>query len=136
MVGPREPRILFTPDTLTCMLCRFPPAQARYLADNFVSRGGLLLTTDWALSNVIEAGFPGTIRKGPKESHDDVVGVIPVEGCTDEVTQCFGGEESAPVWWLETSSYMVEIVDPEVVEVLVYSDEMQSKYGSPIVLCK
>ena len=39
----------------------------------FVSDGGYLVTTDWALENVIMSGFPGYITRGRKNTADDLV---------------------------------------------------------------
>lgn len=47
----------------------FPPEAARKLA-TFVSEGGQLITTDWALRNVIEVAFPNTIAYNNKPTSD------------------------------------------------------------------
>jgi hypothetical protein len=40
-----------------------------------------------------------------------------------------------PIWWLETSSYPIKILNEKEVKILVNSKEMKEKYGeSPIVI--
>ena len=68
------------PDQTVYVNCpsSFPPEVARKLA-KFVEGGGLLITTDWALHNVIEVGFPNTIKYSGTATGDEVVSVEIVE---------------------------------------------------------
>lgn len=34
-----------------------------------------------------------------------------------------------PVWWLEGSSYPIEILDKERIKILIYSEELKERYG-------
>jgi hypothetical protein len=98
----------------------------------FVAAGGSLFTTDWALRNVIEPAFPGTIAFNHQATRDDVVRIEVRErdnpflrGVLDD-----GGD---PQWWLEGSSYPIRVLDPERVRVLIASRELGERYGEPAV---
>ena len=99
---------------------------------NFVEQGGFLFTTDWALKHVIEPGFPGTIRYNGRATGDEVVRVE-IDAKEDPFLQSLISEEDDPQWWLEGSSYPIEILEKDRVEVLVQSREVKDKYGeSPV----
>lgn len=101
---------------------------------HFVESGGLLVTTDWALKNVLELAFPGIVRYNEKPTGDDVVRILFhdeshsfLDGCIEKTND--------PLWWLEGSSYPIEILDKEKVTVLISSIEMGEKYGeTPIAI--
>ncbi len=128
--------VLLSPEQTVFVNCasHFPPEGARKLA-GFVAAGGQLITTDWALKNVLEVGFPGTVKYNGKASADEVVR-IEVLDKEDEVLQGFFDEESDPVWWLEGSSYPIEVLDKEKVKVLVRSKELKEKYGEEAVIIR
>ncbi|MFW9928423.1 MAG: hypothetical protein ACFFD1_03445 [Candidatus Thorarchaeota archaeon] len=101
---------------------------------DFVKKGGFLFTTDWALSNVLEKIFLKLVRYNKKPTADDCVRVEVVDKSNKFLEGLFQGE-SDPIWWLESSSYPIEILDSENVKVLVTSREMKEKYGeAPIVI--
>lgn len=50
----------------------FPEEGARQLA-TFVSKGGQLITTDWAVKNVLQIGFPGFVEHNGTTTHDEVI---------------------------------------------------------------
>ena len=103
----------------------------RNLAD-FVEKGGFLFTTDWALKHVIAPAFPGTLRFNGNMTADEVVRVE-IDSKDDPFLQSLIGEGDDPQWWLEGSSYPIEVLDEDRVEVLVRSKEVKDKYGeSPI----
>lgn len=112
----------------------FPEEQARQLA-TFVAEGGQLITSDWALKNVLEAGFPGYVSFNGRPSADEVVRVEVVDK-EDSVIKGFLHEETAPVWWLEGSSYPIKVLNKEKVKVLIKSKELKNKYGEEAVLIK
>ncbi len=97
----------------------------------FVETGGFLVTTDWALRLATRA-FPETIRRGGRDTGNDVVTVEVldqdhpfmdnVQGTSDELR-----------WWLESSSYPIRVLDPRRVEVLLTSDEMRRRYGQAAI---
>lgn len=112
----------------------FPPESARKLA-TFVKEGGQLITTDWALLNVIEVAFPGYVEYNKRATGDDVV-PIEVVHKGDPVIKGFIDEKTEPVWWLEGSSYPIRVLDKEKVTVLMRSRELGKKYGEAPVIVK
>jgi len=100
----------------------------------FVERGGYLITSDWALKEVIEPIFPNRIKYNGNSTIDDQVVVDQVNN-KKIYTRGLDNPELKPVWWLESGSYPIEILDKEGVEVLLASSEMESKYqSSPIAV--
>lgn len=112
----------------------FPAEEARRLA-SFVAEGGQLITTDWALKNVLEAAFPEYVSYNEKPTRDEVVRIEVIDK-TDDVVKGFLDEKTEPVWWLEGSSYPIKIKDKEKVKVLIRSKELKNKYGEEAVLIK
>lgn len=130
-------RMDLRPDQTVYVNCpsNFPPEAARKLA-KFVESGGMMITTDWALKNVIEVGFPNTVRYNQRSSGDEVVSVEIIDK-EDEILKGFIDQEkdAAPVWWLESSSYPIEVLDKKKVKVLVRSDELKRRYGAdPVII--
>jgi len=100
----------------------------------FVKRGGFLFTTDWALLNILEKIFPEYVKYNQTPTGDDCVAVQVVDKSNKFLEGLFKAEEE-PIWWLESSSYPIEIVDKSKVNLLVTSKEMKKKYGeAPIVI--
>ena len=112
----------------------FPAEGARKLA-TFVAQGGQLITTDWALKNVLEVGFPNTVAYNGKPTGDEVVRIELLDR-EDPVIAGFLDEETEPVWWLEGSSYPIKILDKEKVKVLMKSKELGEKYGEDPVIVR
>lgn len=112
----------------------FPPEGARKLA-TFVAQGGQLITTDWALNSLLEPAFPGIVEYNKKPTADEVVRIEVIDK-EDPVIKGFLDEETAPVWWLEGSSYPIKILDKEKVKVLIKSKELKEKYGEDAVLIR
>lgn len=112
----------------------FPAEGARKLA-TFVSNGGQLITTDWALKNVIEVAFPNTLAYNNGSTEDEVVRVEVVDK-QDSVVLGFLDEKAAPVWWLEGSSFPIKILNKERVKVLIRSKEVKEKYGEEAVVVR
>lgn len=101
----------------------------------FVEAGGFLFSTDWVLRNVLEVIFPGIVRYNERPTADDVVKVEVVDRSSPYLQGMFENEQDEPMWWLEGSSYPIEILDPARVQVLVRSREMAERYGGePIVI--
>ena len=94
----------------------------------FVSDGGFLFTTDWALRNVLEKAFPGYVEYNEKATADEVVRVEVLDK-EDPFLKSLLGPDDDPQWWLEGSSYPIRILDEEKVNVLVTSKEIQNRYG-------
>jgi len=112
----------------------FPEKAARKLA-TFVSEGGQLITTDWALKSVLEQAFPGYVAYNNKPTSDEVVRIEVVDK-DDPVIKGFLDEKTEPVWWLEGSSYPIKILNEKKVKTLIRSKELNNKYGEDPVLIK
>jgi hypothetical protein len=112
----------------------FPEAAAHRLAA-FVAEGGQLISTDWALKNVMEIAFPNTIALRKKPTGDEVVRIEVVDK-QDSVITGFLDEKADPVWWLEGSSYPITILNKEKVKVLIRSKELKERYGEEAVVVR
>lgn len=100
----------------------------------FVNDGGLLITTDWALRHVIEPGFPNTVRYNERSTKDEVVRINVLDP-ENPILDGFLEEGVDPLWWLEGSSYPIEVLDKDRVKVLVESKELKDRYGeSPVIV--
>lgn len=110
----------------------FPEDAARKLA-TFVHQGGQLITTDWALKNVLEVAFPGTVSYNNRPTGDEVVRIEVVDK-KDPLIKGFLDEKADPVWWLEGSSYPIKILDSKKVKVIMRSKELKEKYGEEAVI--
>jgi hypothetical protein len=101
---------------------------------DFVKRGGFLFTTDWSLLNVLEKIFPEYVKYNQRPTGDDCVAVEVVDKSNKFLEGLFQADAD-PIWWLEGSSYPIQIIDKEKVKVLVTSNEMREKYGeAPIII--
>jgi hypothetical protein len=112
----------------------FPEDGARKLA-GFVASGGQMVTTDWALKTVLEVGFNGFVRYNQRPTSDEVV-AIELAQTNDPTVKGFIGEQDQPVWWLEGSSYPIQILKPDAVNVLIKSKELKEKYGEEAVIIR
>ncbi|MFW9970009.1 MAG: hypothetical protein ACFFDF_07390 [Candidatus Odinarchaeota archaeon] len=100
----------------------------------FVNKGGFLFTTDWTLLNILEKIFPRYLKYNQKPTADDCVRVEVLDK-TNKFLEGLFNEEADPIWWLESSSYPIQILDKTRVKLLIVSKEMQEKYGEdPIVI--
>lgn len=86
----------------------------------FVKDGGVLLTTDWCLENVIQKLFPKTIRKqgiigGTFPLRVRNAGHALLEGISDIQDR---------LWIIEGMSHRIDIVDLKTVEVLLDAPKM------------
>jgi hypothetical protein len=111
-----------------------PEAGVRRL-ERFVRAGGLLYTTDWALANVVERGFPGTIRHNGKSTGDEVVPVQIGKHDDNLMSRMLLRRNAQPQWWLEGGSYPIKVADQTRVEVLASSATMGKRYSAaPVVV--
>ena len=94
-----------------------------------------MFTTDWALKHLVEPVFPGTVRHNGAQTPDTVVRVAGGESVDDPLISGFLESEREPLWWLETASYPIEVVDPARVRVLIRSGEVGRSWGAdPVVV--
>jgi len=130
-----------TADQILMVNCpgNIPAAGVRRIA-KFVRAGGLLYTTDWALLNVVQKAFPGTIQHNGKSTGDHVtkVHVHKHKGgkAHDNVmSNMLLTSKTEPQWWLEGGSYPIQILDKKRVKVLASSPQMGKQYGAaPVVV--
>lgn len=117
------------PDQVIFVNCagNFTPKGLRKL-HAFVSEGGFLFTTDWALKHVLEPAFPGFVEYNGQATSDAVVRVE-VLSQDDPFLSSLLGPEDDPQWWLEGSSYPIRILDRDKVQVLVTSKELEDQWG-------
>lgn len=135
LIQPRDfDKISLRPDQILIINCPGDITKGLSKIEAFVKQGGFLFTTDWALFNILEKIFPKLVRYNQKPTKDDCVRVEVVDKSNKFLEGLFQ-EEADPIWWLETSSYPIDIIDKEKVKVLVTSREMKEKYGeAPIVI--
>jgi hypothetical protein len=124
------------------------PDSARPKINYYVSNGGWILTTDWALFHIIEKQFPGFIRWNKNRTDDAVVAcqiLEPdhpfLEGVLGEIQQAKWTKKSSSNtkksefrWWLENRSFPIQIVNLNEVKVLIASQELKSRWGEAPVL--
>ena len=83
---------------------------------------------------MLEIGFPDKVRYNQRATGDEIVRIT-VKDPENPIVKGFLEAEGVPLWWLEGSSYPIEILDKENVKVLVYSNELKEKYGeSPVII--
>jgi hypothetical protein len=100
----------------------------------FVTSGGSLFTTDWALPNLIEPAFPGTIAYNHHPTADAVVPIQILDHDNPFLAGVMDGQDD-PQWWLEGSSHPITVVDPDRVQVLITSRELGRRWGeSPVAV--
>lgn len=129
-LGPdRLSQVTLNPEQLLVVNCpgKLPRPSIMAVRD-FVSKGGSLFTTDWALRNVIEPAFPGYVEYNDQPTSDDVVR-IEVLKKDNPFLKGVMEKGDDPQWWLEGSSYPMKVLQPDKVEVLIKSKELGDKYG-------
>lgn len=94
----------------------------------FVRKGGFLFTTDWALKHVLEPAFPGYVEFNKKPTQDEVVR-IEVLDRDDSFLRSVMDTDDDPLWWLESSSFPIRVLDAERVRVLIRSREIGERHG-------
>lgn len=100
----------------------------------FVHSGGNLVTTDWALHNVIERAFPGYVEWNSESTGDEVVGVRVIDSSHPFVAGIMS-DKGEPQWWLEGGSYPIKVLNRDEVSVLVDSPELGKRYAeSPVAI--
>jgi hypothetical protein len=110
------------------------PRPAVELLREFVVGGGSLFTTDWALRHVLEPAFPGVVAFNERPTRDDVVRIEVREHDNPFLEGVMDGADD-PVWWLEVSSYPIQVLERERVDTLIASPELEAKYGeAPVAI--
>lgn len=90
---------------------------------DFVGRGGYLMTTDWALDNMLTQTFPGYLEwnKGVNK-----VDVYQADFINPEPVLATGAVRHA-FWKLDLSAHLVRVLRPSAVKVLVTSRRLASE---------
>jgi hypothetical protein len=107
-----------------------PPGLQRI--GRFVQSGGSLFSTDWALRHVIEPLFPVTVEYNGRATGDDVVRIEVKDGSSPYLAGVMEDGDD-PLWWMESSSYPIRVLDTDRVRVLITSSELAARYGEPSV---
>jgi HEAT repeat protein len=102
----------------------------------FVNTGGYVITTDWALQNVVKDVWPGLMVKWEKNTtRNDAVAIEPAAPDDPILKGVF--DRGLPLkWWLEIQAFAIEILDPFRVDVLVDSLEMMDRYTLSAMLAR
>jgi hypothetical protein len=117
-------RMIFANCSGTCKR-DLPRELARQVRD-----GAWLASSDWALRHIVEPAFPGMVRWTKGTTGMEVVSVEPyLDSLWNEVV-VLGAD---PQWWLEGSSYPIEVLSPERVRVEAASHDLLARYGAPVV---
>jgi hypothetical protein len=104
-------------------------AQRLNLLAEQVSAGLWLVSSDWALPQIGRV-FPNTVRYTGKPTGDEVVSVEPaMESLWSEVV-VLGAD---PQWWIEGSSYPIEVLDGTRVRVEAASHDLLVRHQAPVV---
>jgi hypothetical protein len=122
-------RAEFHPNQMVIVNCPGAiPDRGVAVLKEFVSAGGHLFTTDWALTHVLERAFPGVVAHNGRQTGDEVVGIEVKDARNPYVAGVFH-EGDDPLWWLESSSYPIRVLAPEAVSVLIASRELEARHG-------
>ncbi len=94
-----------------------------------VQSGKWLVTSDWALDQLLERAFPNTLRWNKKSTGTEVVSVEPSMESLWAETVVLG---ATPQWWL-WGSHPFEVVDSERVTIEAVSHDLLTRYDAPVV---
>ncbi len=88
--------------------------------DSFLCQGGILLTTDWCLENLIQPVFPGTIRKaGTAQGSFPLRVRQPGHPLLEGIKKCEG-----TAWTVEAASHRIRVEDEKRVTVILDAPTM------------
>ena len=98
----------------------------------FVEAGGHLVSSDWAMAELVAPAFPNTIgRHGTRNTGTEVVGV---EAANESLWSEVVVPGCEPQWRVE-GSHPIEILDPDRVTIEAASHELMCRYGrAPIAV--
>jgi hypothetical protein len=94
------------------------PADQIELLRQWVIRGGYLITTDWALNNLVERAFPGIIAWSGNKSRGVVVDAMVV---APDSPLLAGTNVRRATWKLDEESQELKVIRPDTVQVLARS---------------
>lgn len=90
---------------------------------DFVSGGGYLLTTDWALDSCLEKAFPGYVEWNSDYTESSIVDAVVV----DEDPVLLVGVPRVAYWKLENRSQTVKVLRGREVQVLARSRDLMQR---------
>lgn len=96
---------------------------------DFVVAGGYLLTTDWAIDNVLQGAFPGYVSYNHKRNRN----LEYVAQVTDPDPILFRNTVSSANWKCETGCHLVTVQKPEIVRCIVRSRALAGEDGEGVL---
>ncbi len=105
-------------------------AQAARRVRAFVKNGGYLFTSDWCVGNLLMFAFPGLLATQGQWNPmpEMVIGIRPAKGAIgDPLLDGVFHPGVEGRWWLENTSFDVQVNDTEKVKVLIESPELASR---------
>jgi hypothetical protein len=98
------------------------PVEALQKIRNFVAGGGFLLSTDWALENVVQRAFPGYVAYNDAKASQTMVDAT----VQDLDPVLFKGGVTRAYWKVDDGSELVRVLKPQAVRVLVTSSQLSN----------
>lgn len=102
--------------------------------EKFVSDGGHLFTTDWALINTLEQAIPGFLKSSQLRSGMGVISIQREDTGESELLKNVFLPGGTPSWWV-FSSHPYEIRSDKV-KLLVKSDQFKKQFNLEPVACE
>lgn len=99
------------------------PKESYQRIRDFVARGGYLLTTDWALDNLVEKAFPGYIEYDRKKNDEAIYDAYAV----NPDPAMFANAVSNAHWKMDEASHLVRVLKPGSVRVLARSRKLEKE---------
>lgn len=96
---------------------------------DFVTKGGYLLTTDWALDNVVQGAFPGYLSYNHRRNRN----LAYVAEVSDPDPILFCNTVSSANWKCETGCHLVTVQKPQAVRVIVRSRKLTDEDGEGVL---
>src|SRR4029077_7490268 len=103
---------------------------ARERVRRFVNAGGLLYTADHPVPPPLEPIFPGFIRWNHKTSNEEI---FPMQTAGDQGLLAKLNTGGHPRWQLAGGGYLFDVVGKQKVDVLMRSNEVGQRYGTPVL---
>lgn len=96
---------------------------------DFVVAGGYLLTTDWALDNILQGSFPGYVSYNHKRNrHLSYIAQV-----TDPDPVLFQNTVTSAHWKCETGCHLMTVLKPQVVRSIVRSQSLAGEDGEGVL---
>ncbi len=101
------------------------PNEAILSLRRFVAMGGYLLTTDWALENVVERGFPGTVKWCQGSYTNDQQNIVVDAVVVGQDPEMIAGTTPVGHWQLVKKSQIAQVLNTQRVQVLARTRMMR-----------